>query len=281
VQQLGLHRQRQLADLVEEDGAVVGLREQSLARPVGAGERALGVAEEFALDQGLGDGAAVDRDEGAIAPRREFVQAARRHALAGAALAGDQHGAVGRRDAGDQAVGVLHRRRAEGEGRLVAAHHHAPQRAVLLAQAAHGIDLFEPAQDLFVVHGLGDVVPGPGLDGIDGRVDRRKRGHHDECRAMAARTRQLDQLDAVGDRHEDIAQHHVVGRLVELGQCLGRRARTVDRIAGLVQCRGEDLANRRLVIDDQHLQLGHAVHQGASSLSMGRLSLMWLPSAGP
>ena len=73
-QQLDLEQQRQLADLVEEQGAVVGRHEQPGVGLQRAGEGAPDVAEELALDEGLGDGAAVDRDEGPLAPagwRRE------------------------------------------------------------------------------------------------------------------------------------------------------------------------------------------------------------------
>ena len=50
-QQLGLHRLGQLADLVEEDRAAVGDFEQADAVLVGAGERALAMAEQLAFDQ--------------------------------------------------------------------------------------------------------------------------------------------------------------------------------------------------------------------------------------
>ena len=62
-QQLDLGFERQLADLVEEQRAAVGFLELADAPVDGAGERALLVAEQDALDQVLGDGAAVDGDE--------------------------------------------------------------------------------------------------------------------------------------------------------------------------------------------------------------------------
>ena len=63
-EQLDLHLGRQLADLVEEERAAVGLAEFPGMLVGGAGEGALLVAEEDALDEVVGDGAAVDRDEG-------------------------------------------------------------------------------------------------------------------------------------------------------------------------------------------------------------------------
>ena len=56
-----------------------------------AGERALLVAEQLALEQRLGDGRAVDRDEAPVAAGRRLVQRARQQFLAGARLAEQQH----------------------------------------------------------------------------------------------------------------------------------------------------------------------------------------------
>ncbi len=65
-----------LADLVEEDGALGGVAEEALAVAVGAGEGAAHVAEELALQEVLGDGAAVDADEGLL-PRAPALWMAR------------------------------------------------------------------------------------------------------------------------------------------------------------------------------------------------------------
>ena len=52
-QELHLQRGGQLAHLVEEERAAVGLEEEAAARAVGAGEGALRVPEELALEQRL------------------------------------------------------------------------------------------------------------------------------------------------------------------------------------------------------------------------------------
>ena len=62
-QQLGLHRRRHVADLVEEERAAVGQLEPARALADGAGERPFLVAEQLALQQGLRQGGAVDGDE--------------------------------------------------------------------------------------------------------------------------------------------------------------------------------------------------------------------------
>ena len=67
----------------------------------GAGEGALLVAEELALQQARGDGRAVELDEGALPARAEIVDGAGDELLAGAGLPADEDGGVGRRDGFD------------------------------------------------------------------------------------------------------------------------------------------------------------------------------------
>src|SRR3990172_4455009 len=61
VQQLGLHRQRYLVDLVEEQRAAVSLEKQPLSRAMGAGKRPLGMAEEFTFEKLVWNGRAIYR----------------------------------------------------------------------------------------------------------------------------------------------------------------------------------------------------------------------------
>lgn len=81
-QELGLHRDRRVADLVEEQDAAVSRNERAFALDDSAGEGALGVAEEFSARQRFGDGARIERDEGFAAARREAVKLARDQLLA-------------------------------------------------------------------------------------------------------------------------------------------------------------------------------------------------------
>ena len=94
-QQLGLRFDRDVADLVEEDAALVGEVEHALLRVDGAGERALDVAEQRRFEQVGRQVAGVHGDERLLAARRVAVDGARDQLLTGAALAGDQNGASG------------------------------------------------------------------------------------------------------------------------------------------------------------------------------------------
>ena len=98
-QQLGLHIEGQLPDLVQEDGAPVRGLEGPDAIAIRAGERALGVTEELALDEVGGDRAAVDDDEGLAAPRPAPDDLGRDQLLARPALALDEDVRVALADA--------------------------------------------------------------------------------------------------------------------------------------------------------------------------------------
>ena len=69
---------------------------------LGAGERALAMAEQFALDQVLGQRAAIDRHKGHLGPKALVVHSPGGQFLAGARVAEDQDGRVGGRHLGDQ-----------------------------------------------------------------------------------------------------------------------------------------------------------------------------------
>ena len=90
-QQLGLRDQRHVADLVEEQRAVVGQLEASRLAIVRAGERAFLVAEDFRLEQRVGQRRAVDRLELGDAAAAQLVDHPRDDFLARAGRSEDQH----------------------------------------------------------------------------------------------------------------------------------------------------------------------------------------------
>ena len=114
--ELDLHRQRQVADLVEEDGAAVGLLEEAALQAGRAGEGAAGVAEELALHELGRQGAAVDRHEAAVLAGAPGVDGPGRQLLAGAGLAGEQHRDVERAGLLEELVDLPHRRAAAHQG---------------------------------------------------------------------------------------------------------------------------------------------------------------------
>src|SRR5271168_5313523 len=103
-QQFDLHGHGHLADFVEKNCALVGDFEEATLVLVGSGEGAFDIAEEFAFEQGFGEGPAVDRDKGFAGPRRAGMDGAGDELFAGPALAVDQDRAAG---GGDSANGLL------------------------------------------------------------------------------------------------------------------------------------------------------------------------------
>src|SRR2546428_349253 len=155
-QELRLERGRHVADLVQEDRAAVGLREEPGCVADRAGEGAAHVPEELALEQRLGERAAVDGHERPLAARAVRVDGACDEFLAGAALAEDEHRAAPGRDARDRLVDLDHGRRAA---------HHAAQllardreRGLRLRRAAEGLP--HGHADLLHVHRLAQIVDG-------------------------------------------------------------------------------------------------------------------------
>ena len=80
----------QLADLVEEDRPAIGLLEVPLTFSDGAGEAALRVTEQLALEQLRRDRGHVDGDERPAGARAQAVDRAREQLLARPGLAGDE-----------------------------------------------------------------------------------------------------------------------------------------------------------------------------------------------
>ena len=70
----------------------MGLLKVARSRLVGAGECSPLMAEELGFEQRLGDRAAVEGDEGAVAPRARAMHRPGEHGLAGPGLALDQDG---------------------------------------------------------------------------------------------------------------------------------------------------------------------------------------------
>src|SRR3989304_9641867 len=68
-QYLGLQVDVQLADLVQEQRALIGRLEEADTTKGSPGERTLLVAEQFALDEGLRNRGATDRHEWSLPPR--------------------------------------------------------------------------------------------------------------------------------------------------------------------------------------------------------------------
>ena len=89
-QQLGLERERELAEFVQKECSSLGLLERSRALADGAGERAAHMSEELRLDHIGSDGAAVEDRERTVLARASIVDCASQELLAGARFPQEQ-----------------------------------------------------------------------------------------------------------------------------------------------------------------------------------------------
>ena len=109
-QELHLHLQGEIGDLVQKQRSSVRGLKEPVAIGFGPGERALPIAEELALHQVLGDGSAVDGDERQLGARAAGVDHPGGELLAAAGLAVDEHRRLAFREALDHVADVHHRR---------------------------------------------------------------------------------------------------------------------------------------------------------------------------
>src|SRR5690606_10611973 len=92
LEELGLQLGREVADLVQKDGAAVRDLEEPLLPVLRVGEGALLVAEQLAVEEGRVEARAVDLHERLARAGAQVVDHARHPALPRSALAREEHG---------------------------------------------------------------------------------------------------------------------------------------------------------------------------------------------
>src|SRR5581483_2334036 len=229
---LRLEGGREVADLVEEDGAAVGELEEALLLRRRVRERALLVAEELALEELLGDRGARDRHERAVRAAALVVDRLRDHVLADAALAREEHRrGLARRDLADELVDLAHGRRLADDGLETALLLRAlADRADLAAELGRLERLAEADEELLDLERLLQVVLGPELDRLDGVLDRRVGRHHDDELVGLPLDDLAEQPEAVrvGEPHVEEEEVPVLGL-----ESFPRLVRTADSFGGV------------------------------------------------
>ncbi len=249
-QQLDLHVQRQVGDLVQEQRAALGGLDQALLVGDRAGEAALLVAEQLAFHQLGRDRAAVHRHERPVAARAGVVDQVRDQLLAGARLAVDVHRRLAARDALDHLAQLLHGARAAEEldlrqlQRAFSGPAELERRGDQLAQRRH-------------VERLGDEIEGAELERAHRGLDVAVRGDHRDRRLRLVRLDPLDDVQAVAVRQPHVGEAQVEGAGAQLarGRADGVGRGHVEIHA--LQRDAEELADVRLVVDDERARFGH------------------------
>ena len=263
-QKTRLQIKRHVADFIEEQRAALGLLEAAAPLRLRTGEGAALVAEEFALQQVLGNGGGVDGHKGAIGHGRMLVQRARHQFLARAGFAGDEHRDLALRQPPDGAEHVLH------GGRLA---QHFGGCGLALFGDFFALAFFDRAADqlhrLGQVKGLGQVFERAALKGRHRAVEVGVRRHDDDGQAGLQLAHLLQQLQARASGHADVA-HQDLGALAggvarsDIGQCVQHFARVREA------ARGQVLAGQRLFQDE--------ADRGVVIYYPDRLHMFFLPS---
>jgi hypothetical protein len=213
-QELRLLAEGDIGDFVEEEGAAVGQLEAPDPVVLGVGEGAAHVAEELALEQGLGKAARVDGHQWPGGAGGDGVERSRHHPLAGAVLAGDEDVGVRGADPADQVEDRPHLRRFGDQAAAAGRAEGVVLRLQPLAVPQGMVQVDLGAEDLEqpdVVPRLGHEVAGPQAHRLDRQVDGRPGRHHHDRQVG------VEGLEA-GEEIEPLAPRRRVAGVVEVHQ---------------------------------------------------------------
>jgi hypothetical protein len=261
-QELHLHVDGQLADLIEKQRAAV--RELEAARLLRdrTRERALLVAEQLGLDERGRDGGGVDADERLVLARGFAVERERDELLAGAALARDEDGGRRVRDLLDHVLNLQHARRGAHEGARVVV----SACGGLLDVAFSVLErLLDDREHFVALIRLGDEVKRALLERRHREIDGAMRRQHNDGQVLEALGDAREQLHAIEAGHAQVRDHEVkrlprvrrFARLEHLERFLPG-LHCDDLVAVLPQGGREHLAQRGFVVGDQDSTRAHA-----------------------
>ena len=255
-EELHLDRGGEVPDLVEEEGAPGGQLEAPGLLPVRPREGPPLVAEQLGLEQGVGEGRAVDRHEGAVGPGAGVMDGAGHQLLPRPALARHQHGGLGGGHLGGPGERLAQEGgAAEDLGEVVAGVElgAGALQAVLqgLGAALERRDLDalpDRAQQLFVVKRFRQEVRGTGFERAHGHGDVPVAGEEYNGELTIRGGQLLLQVESVypGEIH---IQHQTTWYFGSRGsQELLRRRKGLRRQPGGLNQICQSFARRRIVI---------------------------------
>jgi hypothetical protein len=284
LQELGLQTRMHLADLVQEDGALIGILELAELPLLGSRERALFEAEELALQELRGQGGAIHLDEGTLAAGRELVQGAGHELLAGAALASDQDGDVRVRHLLDDLAHLAHL------GSVPSQDHHlglvagpTAQLRDLLLERALLERLLEGQLELFHLEGLAQEVRGPEAHRLDDGARLTVSGQHHHGHVREALLEALEGLETVHARQDHVQGDQIRPGALQAPQGLLPARKCQDLVAASGHQGLQVVSDAGIVVDDQDAEglAGIFVHALVDRSYHDRLDLSSRPPDAP
>jgi hypothetical protein len=262
-QQLHLEGRRQLANLIEEEGSLVGFLEQPSLLTCRAGERASLVTEQLALEQRLRKRAAVHCNEWPFRARALSMNELRDQLFSRTTLAGDEHGRRMRSHLPREVERRLHQTtpayddvRGKTQRREFAFQpsHFSPESLALHRFA-------DDQHELLGAEWLLDPVVRATLHCCDRRLRIAVRAHHDHERGSSRCDMPFEERHPIHRGHTNIAKDEIKGCRRELRERILTIGGAHHLVPFLVQNHGEGLPQCRFVVDDEN---AHAAH-GAST----------------
>ena len=244
--ELGLHGQRHVTDLIQEERSLVGVFEDAFAILLGTREGALHMTEQLVLEQTFALPGAVERDIPVVDPLGLVVHGAGDQFLAGARLARDQDGDHAGADLLDGLNHLSHRRRVaddalEAEGGIDLA----LQTGVVITKVHRFNRTIDQIPEDLQIKWLLDEVIGPTLKRRLGGTDVAMSRDHDHFRIslmftgiskyLQTRVRLLHAQ--VGHDHVEAAQPKLLfGRLdaIDDGADMAQPTQTLGHDLGVV-----------------------------------------------
>ncbi len=210
------------------------------------------MAEEFAFEQVLRDGRAIDRDVGLVDADAVLVDRARDEFLAGAAFAGDENGRAGRRDLADELVDLLHRGRIADDGLVAFVGTELGREGNdLLHRVRGGERLGEQDFQLGDVERLEHVIIRAALHRLDRGLRRAVGGHHHDDLLRIHLAQFFQRVEAALLAHADVHHDQVGMMLARKPDAFVARFGAQDFQRLLVQQPAEGIMDILLIVDDE------------------------------
>ena len=248
---------RDVANLVKEESAAVGLFELSHMVGMSIGESTLDMTEQFAFEQSLGDGSCIDTHHRAMLSAAHGMYLACQHILSRTVLACDEHSNIGRSNLLNTATYVHHR--------LTVTPVHVACHWLLLLLHGLGrsfVGRLQRRDEFLIVPRLDDEVECASLHALNCQCDIGigSKEHDLNIRVhllqLAGPIQSLvARVDVGVEVH--VQQHHIrTEALHRVDQCIGRR-NDLDLREVWGQKQFQSLANTLIIIDDKYLSFLH------------------------
>ncbi|MGB2906107.1 MAG: hypothetical protein WBB73_03345 [Candidatus Aminicenantaceae bacterium] len=267
---LCLRLEAHVANLVQENGPVVRQFEFAGLLLRCPGKSALDMAEQFALDQLLGNGGAVDLDKGILAAQALGMHGPGDELLPGPALSVDHDGGIGGGDFLDLLPEDFHGGMIPDQPvfllRLL------PQVAAFARQPVLAEGVADAEQDSFPMQGLLKKIKGTQFGGLHSRMYRAVAGDHDHFRKIGALLQLGQDLHAIQTGQFDVQQHQVephclIDDLERFLPVCGLQ----DGIAVIFEDHPQGLSDVFFVIHDQDLFFALFAHNQNDSTPLQKL----------